>query len=148
YPPATTVIYTRSLHDALPIYHLATLDQAMFVRLVVWPGIVQRADMVPHQHIALGPLVRVLIFLLQLMGCEQGQQPVALGLIHFVDPYGVARIAVQHLAPSDGMGQEHRVYRGWPFGTLLGRQVRAVAARPRTHVLPELVEVMRGRGVL
>ena len=43
----------------------------MLVRPIVGDRVVQGADVVPHQHVTLGPAVRVLVLRLELVG-EQG----------------------------------------------------------------------------
>src|SRR5438045_5026330 len=39
--PATTLIYTLSLHDALPIYWIARCSSSFFLRLLIWTSIVR-----------------------------------------------------------------------------------------------------------
>ena len=101
--------------------------------------------MIPHQHVALGPLVEVLVPRLELMGEQRLEHAIALRRVQLVDADGVARIAVQRGAPTDRMRQEHRMHGRRPPLPLLLRERRPEAAWPAAHVLPELVEVVRRR---
>jgi hypothetical protein len=117
----------------------------MLLRLVVRDGVVQRADVVPHQHVALRPLVRVLVPRLKLVLEEQGQHAIALSLVELVDADGVAGVAVENVLAGDRVRQKTRVHGRRPLPALLRRQRIAQAPRPPAHVLPELVEVVGRR---
>src|SRR5687768_14760413 len=59
--------------------HLAALEQPVLVWLVVGHGVVDGADVVPHEHVPHAPAVGVLVLVLGLVLEQPGQHLVALG---------------------------------------------------------------------
>ena len=58
-----------------PVRHcLAALDQTRFIRAIIRFGIVQRAQIVPHQDVALVPTMGILEFRAHLMAEQEIQQ--------------------------------------------------------------------------
>src|SRR5258706_16226578 len=59
-------------------HHLAALYQPVFIWTVVRDRVVDRADVLPHQHVALFPVRRVDVFRLELVPEEELEHLVAL----------------------------------------------------------------------
>src|SRR5206468_10171270 len=74
-------------------HHLAALHQPVLVGAVVGNRVVQRAEVIPDQHVVLGPVVGELILRLELVREQRLQHPIALRLVELVDADGVAGIA-------------------------------------------------------
>ena len=75
-----------------PVRHcLTALDQTRFIGAIVRFGSVQRVELVPHQHIALVPVMRILESGPPLMPEQEIQQSIAFLLVHAINADRVAR---------------------------------------------------------
>lgn len=66
-------------------HHLAALDQAVFMLVVVGYCIMEGTDVVPNKQIACGPMMSIPIFRLQLMAKNKFEQLIAFVLWNTVD---------------------------------------------------------------
>ncbi len=126
-------------------HRLAAPDITMLIRTVIGDRIVDRADVIPQQHVALGPAMRVTIFRLNLVREQKIQQRVTFGGRQAIDPHRVAWIGIQQLPARQRVGQHHRL-RHWRLApTLRLGQFRARGSVTATgaHHLPKFFEIMR-----
>src|SRR5581483_6890678 len=77
-------------------HRLAASHEAMLVCLAIGDGFVHRADVVPHQHIAFCPSMRIAIPRLKLVPEQRLQQRMAFRVGQAVDTHRIAWIGVQH----------------------------------------------------
>ena len=120
---ATPHAVTACLGSARPRravgHDLAALDQPVLLRTVVGDGLVERSQIVPHQHIALIPEVGVEILLLKLVREQKLEEAGALRGIHPVDDHRVAGIRVERALSGDRVGDEDRMRHGRPLAAAL-----------------------------
>src|SRR6266704_6554457 len=90
-------------------HHLASLYQPVLIGTVVGDRVVDGADVLPQQHVALLPAERVKVFGLYLVRKEELEGLVALLLRQLVDADRVARIGVEHLAARERVREENRM---------------------------------------
>src|SRR4249920_2806506 len=67
-------------------HHLAALDQAVLVRAVIGHGVVDRADVLPHQDVALLPVKGVAVLGSELVLEQERERALAFLLRQLVDP--------------------------------------------------------------
>src|SRR5277367_363875 len=104
-PPAPPVMTTRlpvnstiSGHHRLIVERGHHLDAAHVARLVggvVGNGVVHGTDIVPHQHVALGPVVCVQILGAFLVPKQEVEDLAAFVRVHVVDGDGVAGVGIE-----------------------------------------------------
>src|SRR5690606_10015759 len=104
-----------------------------------------RAHVVPHEYVALRPLVAIAIFFLQLMLEEKIEYFGTTRFWQLIDANGIARIGIQYLTTGDRVHQENGVRNRWLFSSLLFGQRRARAALFASHHFPKLIEIVRHR---
>src|SRR5690606_22034164 len=74
---------------------------------------------------------------------QKGQCLPAFLLVELIDPFRISRVRVQDLLARDRMREEDRMNRRRTTTALLFGERRSPAALAASHVLPELVEVVR-----
>ena len=80
----------------------------MFVFTIISHGVVLRADILPHEYIALRPMMGKSVLQLKLMGEKKLQQFLALLLGNIVDAHCISGIGVDYVSFCDRMLQKHR----------------------------------------
>src|SRR5215472_11054390 len=110
----------------------------MFVFSVIRHGIVQRAEIVPHEHVTFRPVMYKSVLGLELMGEKKIQQFLALLLGNIVDAHRISRIGVEYKAFCDRMLQKDRMRYGRSLMALLLGQRWPRASLFTSHHFPKL----------
>src|SRR5688572_2672128 len=129
----------RILRTKPGCHHLAAFDESMLVGPIVGYGVVDRAEVFPHENVTLAPGKYVLVFRPRLVREQVLEHLGAFLLRKLVDAYRVARVGVQHFASGERVRQENRVrHRRFRRALCFGER-RALAAPLAPHHVPEFV---------
>src|SRR5205085_12405154 len=109
----------------------------MLTRPIVRYRVVDRADVLPDQHIVFRPPVRVEVLGLELMLEKKLEHLIAFLRRQLVDANGIARIGIKHAIAGERMAQKYRMGYGRLRLALRVGERRPLAALLLAHHFPE-----------